>query len=68
MTDEFHDLAQQLQGIEERLRELAYDRLRVAAEEGDDDAARQEKQILTARRAVERAIRALSSRPGEEID
>jgi hypothetical protein len=33
--------------------------LRAAAEDGDADAAAQERQILKARRAVERAIQAL---------
>lgn len=59
MTADLDDVVQQLRGIEERLRELAYDRLRTAAEDGDADAAAEEKRILTARRALERAIRAL---------
>jgi hypothetical protein len=57
-TDE---LVAQLQTIEERLRDLAYDRLRVAAEDGDAEAAADEKKLLQARRAVERAITALGS-------
>ncbi len=48
-----------LQAIEEQLRDLAYDRLRAAAEDGDADAAAEERRILQARRAVERAIHAL---------
>jgi hypothetical protein len=56
------DLVTRLQAIEESLRDLAYDRLRDAVE--GDDAARErakadEKKLLQARRAVERAIRAL---------
>jgi hypothetical protein len=56
------DLVARLQAIEESLRDLAYDRLRDAVE--GDDAARErakadEKKLLQARRAVERAIRAL---------
>jgi len=58
MTD-YDDLIAQLASIEERLRDLAYERLRAAAEDGDADAAAQERQILKARRAVERAIQAL---------
>jgi hypothetical protein len=61
MTDTA-ELVAQLRGIEERLRDLAYDRLREAAA-GDDDAAGQEKRLLQARRAVERAIRALDGNP-----
>ena len=64
MTD-FDDLIAQLASIEERLRDLAYDRLRTAAEEGDADAAAEERQILKARRAVERAIHALGGTPEE---
>jgi len=56
---DFEDLIAQLASIEERLRDLAYERLRAAAEDGDADAAAQERQILKARRAVERAIQAL---------
>jgi len=64
MTD-FDDLIAQLASIEERLRDFAYDRLRAAAEEGDADAAAEERQILKARRAVERAIHALGGTPEE---
>ena len=60
---EFDDLVADLRSIEERLREVAYDRLRTAAEEGDDDAAAEERRVLQARRAVERAIRALGGEP-----
>lgn len=59
------DLIGQLGAIEERLRDLAYDRLRAAAEDGDADAIADEKRILKARRAVERAIVALGGSPGE---
>jgi C4-dicarboxylate-specific signal transduction histidine kinase len=64
MSD-FEDLIGQLGAIEERLRDLAYDRLRAAAEDGDADAIADEKRILKARRAVERAIVALGGSPGE---
>ena len=59
------DLVTALRSIEERLRDLAYDRLRAAAEDGDATAAVDEKQILKARRAVERAIVALGGAPEE---
>lgn len=61
------ELVDQLRVIEERLRDLAYDRLRAAAD-GDADAAADEKRVLQARRAVERAIRALGGAPGDEAD
>ena len=57
--DGVDDIVDQLRSIEERLRDRAYDRLRTAAEEGDEDAAAEEKRLLQARRAVERAIKAL---------
>lgn len=62
MTDH-DDLVAELASIEERLRDRAYERLRAAAEDGDAEAAADEKRILQARRAVERAIRALGGVP-----
>jgi hypothetical protein len=59
VTAELDDIVSELRALEERLRDLAYDRLRAAAEEGDADAAAAEKKLLTARRALERAINAL---------
>jgi hypothetical protein len=53
------DIVQSLQSIEEQLRDLAYDRLRVAAEDGDSEAVADERKVQQARRAVEKAIRAL---------
>lgn len=61
----YEDLIAELSSIEERLRDLAYDRLRAVAEDGDATAAADEKQILKARRAVERAIVALGGAPEE---
>jgi len=59
------DLVAELRGIEERLRDLAYDRLREAAA-GDEAAAADEKRLLQARRAVEKAIRSLGGGPDED--
>jgi hypothetical protein len=58
VTDRTTALVEQLRTIEEALRDLAYDRLRDAAD-GDAEAAADEKRVQQARRAVERAIRAL---------
>jgi hypothetical protein len=55
------ELAARLRAIEEALRDLAYEALRAAAD-GDDDARDEEKDLLKARRAVERAIHALEPR------
>jgi hypothetical protein len=52
-------LTDRLRSIEEELRDLAYDRLREAAA-GDEAAKREERRLGQARRAVERAIRALA--------
>ena len=58
MTDTEH-IVEQLRSIEEELRELAYERLRVASEDGNPNALADEKRVLQARRAIERAIVAL---------
>jgi hypothetical protein len=52
-------LVERLRSIEADLRDLAYERLRAAAEDGDADALAEEKKVLQARRAIERAIVAL---------
>lgn len=52
------DVADRLRGIEEDLRDRAYDALAAAAD-GDADAAALERRLLQARRAIEKAIRAL---------
>jgi hypothetical protein len=57
--DDVGTIVDALRGIEERLRELAYERLRAAAEDGDASGEADERRIQQARRAVERARRAL---------
>jgi len=64
MTDRTEDIVTQLRVIEATLRDLAFDRLRDAAE-GDADAAAEEKKLQQARRAVERALRALGGSPDD---
>ncbi len=57
------EIVEALRSIEEQLRDLAYDRLRAASENEGDAAASalaDEKRVLQARRAVERAINALA--------
>jgi hypothetical protein len=61
-SDRVDELVVQLRAVEESLRDLAYDRLQAAAD-GDDSAVADEKRILQARRAVERAIHALDGEP-----
>ena len=65
MTD-VAELVTRLQAIEEALRDLAYDRLREAVD-GNEEAKAEEKKLLQARRAVERAIRALDP-PDRTVD
>ena len=59
-------IVERLRVIEEELRDLAYDRLREAAG-GDEIARGDEKRVLQARRALERAIRALDG-PRDLLD
>ena len=54
------ELVSQLRSIEEQLRDLAYDRLREAAN-GNEAAKAEEKKLLVARRGIEKAIRVLDS-------
>ena len=56
-------LVERLRAIEEELRDLAYERLRRAAQDGDEVALTDEKRVLQARRAIERAIVALAGAP-----
>jgi hypothetical protein len=61
MADD-EDIVERLRGIEEELRDRAYERLREATEDGDAGAAADEKRLLQARRAIARAITALGGR------
>ncbi|MET0627164.1 MAG: hypothetical protein ABW033_01745 [Acidimicrobiia bacterium] len=56
-------LVERLQSIEEELRDLAFERLRAATEDGDADALADEKRFLQARRAIARAVTALGGHP-----
>ena len=61
---EYDDIVERLSAIEEDLRDRALDRLRDAAGDPDTEAAqaaqRDERKLLQARRAIARAIGALS--------
>ena len=67
MRDAEH-LVERLRSIEDELRDLAFDRLRAATEDGDADALADEKKLLQARRAIERAIVALGGQPSSPFD
>jgi hypothetical protein len=59
-------IVERLRNIEDELRDLAYERLRAAAEHGDDAAIADEKRLLQARRAIERAIVALGGTAADD--
>jgi hypothetical protein len=59
-------IVERLRSIEEELRDLAYERLRAATEDRDDTALADEKRVLQARRAIERAILALGGAPADD--
>ncbi len=62
---DYDAIAERLASIEEELRDLAYERLAEAARAPDSDegiaAAAEEKRVLQARRAIAKAIGALST-------
>ena len=64
--DRYEGIVERLAAIEEELRDLAYDRLRDRAREPDSDAGKaanqDEKRLEQARRAVAKAIGALTPR------
>ncbi len=64
MDDPYEHISERLVAIEEELRDLAYERLRVVARSPEDDsavaAAAEEKRLLQARRAIAKAIKALA--------
>jgi hypothetical protein len=71
MTDDrYEHIAQRLAAIEEELRDLAYDRLRDRAADPESEEGKaadaDEKRLEQARRAVAKAIGALSPRAFED--
>lgn len=67
MADErYESITERLTTIEEELRDLAYDRLRDRARDPDSEAGKaankDEKRLEQARRAIAKAIQALSPR------
>jgi hypothetical protein len=63
-NERYEAIVEKLVAIEEELRDLAYEQLTEAARAPDtdksDDAVREEKRLLQARRAIAKAINALS--------
>jgi hypothetical protein len=64
MNDRYESITERLSALEEELRDLAYERLREAARSPASDeaahAAAEERRVLQARRAIAKAIGALS--------
>jgi len=61
--DPTEEIVSELVPLEARLRDLAYDALRRAAEDGNAVAREEERRLNKARRAVEKAIRDLGGEP-----
>ncbi|MEM9130777.1 MAG: hypothetical protein AAF962_04270 [Actinomycetota bacterium] len=59
VNDRVSDIRQDLENLSEQLAELAIDVLREAVDEGATSRPPLEKQLTQARRAVEKAVRAL---------
>jgi hypothetical protein len=59
-------IVERLQAVEEELRDLAYDRLRDAAD--SPELLAEERRLHPARRAIEKAIRILSTGDDRDAD
>jgi len=64
MPADYEDIVERLAAVEEQLRDLAYDRLRDRARDPDSEAGKaansDEKNLEQARRAIAKAINALT--------
>jgi hypothetical protein len=66
MISGHEEIVERLQAIEEELRDLAYDRLRDAAD--SPELLAEERRLHQARRAIEKAIRILSAGGEPDVD
>jgi hypothetical protein len=66
MISGHEEIVERLQAIEEELRDLAYDRLRGAAD--SPELLAEERRLHQARRAIEKAIRILSAGGEPDVD
>jgi hypothetical protein len=66
MSPDYEPIVERLQSIEEELRDLAYDRLRDAAD--SPELLAEERRLHQARRAIEKAIRLLAGSGGDFPD
>ena len=60
------DLRARLEAISEELADLAMDRLREAIDGGDSTGAAEERRLTRARRAVDKAVGLLTTRPADD--
>ena len=68
MAAELDDIRDRLTTIAEELADLALAQLRATVEDGDADAARAEKKVTRARRAVEKAVALIEDVDGTAPD
>ena len=66
MSSDYELIVERLSAIEEELRDLAYDRLRDAAD--SPELLAEERRLHQARRAIEKAIRLLSAGEDPDVD
>lgn len=70
MTGEYGHLVDRLESIAEELDQIAFDRLREAVAEGDVTRPAEDKKLMQARRAIEKAagvLRQLDDTPSFDI-
>ena len=60
MGDDYGDLQQRLEAIAEEIGDLAFNQLRAGVENADKDSIAEERRLVRARRAVEKAVHLLS--------
>ena len=60
MGDDYGELQQRLEAIAEEIGDLAFNQLRAGVENADKDSIAEERRLVRARRAVEKAVHLLS--------
>lgn len=59
--DEFEELADRLESVAADIDDIAFDQLREAVADGEIERPKHDKQLMQARRAIEKAIHLLRS-------
>ncbi len=60
-VDDFEALADRLETVAADIDEIAFDRLREAVADGETERPKHDKQLMQARRAIEKAVHLLRS-------